>query len=79
MLRKNYKLKELRDIKSISQAQLARKLGLSESTYNKKENGISDFTESEIRNIIKIFNCSADNIFFDKEVAKITTKGEKND
>lgn len=61
---KNYKLKELRDQKKISQVKLARILGLSESTYNRKENGISDFTESEIREIIRLFNCSADDIFF---------------
>ena len=61
----NFKLKELRFFEDLKQADMAKILGIGGTTYNRKENGIVDFTESEIRKICKYFKVSPMDIFFD--------------
>lgn len=61
----NFKLKQLRFFKKLKQTDMAEILGIGGTTYNRKENGIVDFTETEIRNICKYFNVSPMDIFFD--------------
>ncbi|APM40517.1 transcriptional regulator [Clostridium kluyveri] len=75
----NFKLKGLRVENNLKQSDIARKIGISESTYNRKENGYADFSESEMYKISKIFKKDPafiffNNIFFDDKVAKQITK-----
>lgn len=60
----NYKLKEIRHRQGMNQKDMANMLGIGISTYNRKENGISDFTESEIAQICNILDVIATDIFF---------------
>lgn len=71
----NVKLKGKRVEKLLSQSELAHKLGMNTSTYNRKELGINDFTLSEIQNLMYYLDCDFDDIFFKKEVAN---KGEND-
>ncbi len=48
----------------MNQKDMANMLGIGISTYNRKENGISDFTESEIAQICNILDVIATDIFF---------------
>jgi transcriptional regulator with XRE-family HTH domain len=71
----NFNLKGLRAASNLKQSDIARELGISESTYNRKENGYADFSETEIWKISKILNRKPEfiffnNIFFDDKVAK---------
>lgn len=78
MFRKpNYKLKALRVERGFKQDDMARMLGIGITTYNRKENGLSEFTESECRKICKILNISPVDIFFNDEVTKCTTNNEE--
>lgn len=57
---------------------IADKLGVSKSTYNLKENGKREFTETEMRILSIIFGKSLDELFFNDGVHKNETlKGEK--
>ncbi|AGK97367.1 putative transcriptional regulator [Clostridium pasteurianum BC1] len=71
----NFKLKGLRASCNLKQSDIAKELGISESTYNRKENGYADFSETEMWQISKILNKEPEsiffsNIFFDNKVAK---------
>lgn len=71
----NFKLKGLRVEHNLKQADVAQKLGIAESTYNRKENGYADFSETEICKISEIFKKDPaliffNNIFFDDKVAE---------
>lgn len=71
----NFKLKGLRAEHNLKQSDIAKKIGIAESTYNRKENGYADFSETEMCKISKIFKKDPafiffDNIFFDDKVAK---------
>jgi len=70
----NLKLKALRLEHNLKQIDMAKLLGISENTYNRKENGITEFTESEIKKICEIFNKKAEEIFFRDNVTKSITK-----
>lgn len=63
-------LKKLRIEHGLKQKDMAKLIGISVSTYNYKENGISDFTLTEIKKIIELFNESFDNIFFDEKIRR---------
>lgn len=52
---------------------IADKLGISKSTYNLKENGKREFTETEMRILSMIFGKSLDELFFNNEVHKNET------
>ena len=47
-----------------TQAELAQKIGLSLTTYRLKECGDREFTMSEINSILKLLNCTYEEIFF---------------
>ena len=47
-----------------TQAELAQKIGLSLTTYRLKECGDREFTMSEINTILKLLNCTYEEIFF---------------
>lgn len=70
----NFKLKALRVENQINQEQMSRILGISESSYNRKENGVMDFSLNECRKIVEELNADPIELFFADIVAKRTTK-----
>ncbi len=60
-----YSVKELRARKGWTQAETARKLGVSTQTYNAWENGLDNLTLSKIRALAKIFGVELKEIFLD--------------
>jgi len=65
----NLKLRGKRVEKQLSQTDVARMLGINLSTYNQKENGKSEFTLTEIQDLLYYLDCDFDDIFYRKEVA----------
>lgn len=65
----NLKLRGKRVEKQLSQTDVAKMLGICLSAYNQKENGISEFTLSEIQDLLYYLDCDFDDIFYRKEVA----------
>lgn len=73
MGKQNFILKVLRYKNKLKQQDIAEKLGISETTYNRKENGNSEFTISEAKQISDILNVSINEIFFNDDVTKSIT------
>ena len=74
MLRR--KLRSLRALSGLTQKQIAEKLGLSETSYTKRENGLIDFSVEEVKKMKEVFGLSDAEIveiFFANEVAYKTT------
>ena len=69
----NLKLKGLRAEYNLKQIDVAKMIGMSETTYNRKENGITEFTEFEIKRICDIFKKNPTEIFFANEDDKAAT------
>lgn len=65
----NIKLKAKRVERCLTQEELAEKLDINTATYNRKENGIVDFTLTEIQELMDILDCEFNDIFFKKQVA----------
>lgn len=68
------KIAAYRKLIGVSQADMAKKLGISLTSYNKKENGRREFTQSEMIEITKIFqeklpDITMDAIFFNNELS----------
>ncbi|WBW95282.1 helix-turn-helix transcriptional regulator [Oceanirhabdus sp. W0125-5] len=63
---------------NLTQKNIAEILEISESSFNLKINGKSDFTVEEARKISKIFNKSIDNIFFNDEISKMKISSSIN-
>lgn len=57
------KLKGKRAERGISQQKIAQLLHMAVSTYNIKENGMREFSMSECIEIMKILDCSFEDIF----------------
>lgn len=52
-----------RNEKGLSQEEMAKKIGISKNNYYLKEKGKLDFNLSEVRLILKILDCSYEEIF----------------
>ena len=63
---KNLKIKGKRNELGMNQYDMAQKLGIALSTYNKKETGKKDFTLLEAVKLCQIFNCKFEDIFMVK-------------
>ena len=63
----NIKLKAKRVERCLTQEELAEKLDINTATYNRKENGIVDFTLTEIQELMDILDCEFNDIFFKKQ------------
>lgn len=63
-MKANFKLKEARSIKGLTQGELANKIGLSLYGYQRKENGEGQFTEKEMKQICEILELEVTDIFF---------------
>ena len=59
----NYKLLVKRKENRLYQRDVAKKLGINEQTYYKKETGRTEFTIREARMLAKLFDCSLDELF----------------
>lgn len=70
----NLRLKGLMVVKGKNQKTLCEDLKMNIATFNRKLNGIREFSESEMKAISNYLEVSPLDIFFDKEVAKCTTK-----
>ena len=73
----NLKLKGLRAEYNLKQIDVAKMIGISEATYNRKENGITEFTEFEIKRICDIFKKNPTEIFFTNIATKETTEDDQ--
>lgn len=60
-----YSLKELRARKQWTQRETAKKLGISEQTYNAWEKDISHVAISKVNALAKLFNVKIGQIFFE--------------
>ena len=69
-MKPNRKLKGLRAEHNLTQVELAEKLGMSEYSYIKKENGETEFKVSEVNKILEIFNARYEDIFLSNEYSK---------
>ena len=56
-------LKAMRVKRGLTQTDIAKKLNMATSTYNVKENGIREFSESEIIQLLLILQCDFSDIF----------------
>lgn len=63
MVRPVQELKILRCKNSMSQADVAEKLNITKSTYNRKENGLRNFTVHEALSLARLFNVQVEEIF----------------
>lgn len=72
-MKPNFILKALRVEKQFKQQDVAKMLGISETTYNRKENGINDFTIKEAIKLGEIFSIYPGEIFFNNKVTKMIT------
>lgn len=64
----NKKLKVYRTIKAINQSELAEVIGVTLSTYSKKETGKAVFTLIEAKQLAEYFETSIEELFFKYEV-----------
>jgi transcriptional regulator with XRE-family HTH domain len=62
------KIRQLRKINELSQENLALELGLSQSQYSRRENGLMDFTIKEIVKICKLFGVSYEDIINEEDL-----------
>lgn len=61
-----------RNEKGFTQEKMANLLGISKNNYNLKENGKLDFNLMEVKKILEILNSSYEDIFFEKNVTKMS-------
>ncbi|MDI3478546.1 MAG: hypothetical protein PWQ59_2071 [Thermoanaerobacterium sp.] len=65
------KLRGMRITKGYTQEKLAKMIGISAKTYNRKELGVIDFNLQEITTIVDLFGLNLDEvneIFFDNKI-----------
>lgn len=64
----NKKIKIYRTMKGINQGELAKVMGITLSTYSKKETGKAVFTLLEAKVLSEYFNTTIEELFFNTEV-----------
>lgn len=62
------KIRQLRKINELSQENIAFELGLSQSQYSRRENGVMDFTVKEIIKISSLFGVSYEDIINEEDL-----------
>lgn len=77
-----YRLKSARASMGYTQVEMARKLSITQKTYNRKELGIVDFNLREVVKIIDILKLDVDNVydifFNDRITNRISDEVPKN-
>ncbi len=66
-------IKTIRETKNYSEEYMADKMGISQSTYNRKENGEGDFTLTELINLAGVLEVSVSKII-ELDLARIITQ-----
>jgi transcriptional regulator with XRE-family HTH domain len=66
-------IKTIRETKNYSEEYMADKMGISQSTYNRKENGEGDFTLTELINVAGVLEVSVSKII-ELDLARIITQ-----
>jgi putative transcriptional regulator len=69
----NHQLKALRAKHDLSQEEIGELIGMTVTTYNRKENGLREFTLSEAGKLSDLFGVKIEQIFFVDEVTKPIT------
>lgn len=64
------KLRGLRGEKRYTQEDMANLIGISNSSYQRKENGITQFTANEIIKIAEVLQVDISDIFFTQSIPK---------
>ena len=61
------RIKKIRELKNLTQEHMAEKIGVSQSTYGRFENDITELTISKLEKIAESLGCTLDDIFnFDR-------------
>jgi transcriptional regulator with XRE-family HTH domain len=71
-------IKTIRESKNYSEGYIAEKVGISQSTYNRKENGEGDFTLSELLKLGEVLEVSVSK-FIDMDLAKVINQYHNQD
>jgi transcriptional regulator with XRE-family HTH domain len=71
-------IKTIRETKNYSEEYMADKMGISQSTYNRKENGEGDFTLTELINVAGVLEVSVSKII-ELDLARIITQNDFHD
>lgn len=67
------KIKAYRTFSTWTQEEIAEKLGISQATYNKKENGKIPFSLAEAKKIADLFGKNIEELFFEDAVFNTNT------
>ena len=59
-------LKALRAMREVNQETLAKAIGSTTATYNRKENGFTPFNTREVNLILKFFNVKYEDVFMSR-------------
>ena len=62
------KIKAYRTLKDLTQGEIAEVIGITQTTYSKKENGKIPFTLAEAKKIADLFGQNIDALFFEDGV-----------
>lgn len=62
------KIKKLRELHGYTQADLGQLIGVTQSTYNYKENGQTSFKVEELVTLAEFFGITLDDIVNDKQI-----------
>lgn len=57
--------------RKLKQVDLAEKLGISKQSYYRKEKGLSDFTQTEMIRLARIFDCTLNDLFWEEAEANV--------
>jgi transcriptional regulator with XRE-family HTH domain len=71
-------IKTIRETKNYSEEYMADKMGISQSTYNRKENGDGDFTLTELIKMADVLEVSVSKII-DMDLAKVINQYHNQD
>jgi transcriptional regulator with XRE-family HTH domain len=71
-------IKTIRETKNYSEEYMADKMGISQSTYNRKENGEGDFTLTELIKMADVLEVSVSKII-DMDLAKVINQYHNQD
>jgi transcriptional regulator with XRE-family HTH domain len=71
-------IKTIRETKNYSEEYMADKMGISQSTYNRKENGEGDFTLTELIRMADVLEVSVSKII-DMDLAKVINQYHNQD
>jgi transcriptional regulator with XRE-family HTH domain len=66
-------IKTIRESKNFTEDYIADKMGISQSTYNRKENGLTDFSLTELIKLGDVLEVSVSK-FIDMDLAKVITQ-----